>query len=61
MNFILLVLLDISTCDDNSSQVLVARRPLEALINDWLSQGEEIQLLRDRIARKNLIGPSKND
>jgi hypothetical protein len=50
MNFLLLVLLDISASDDDSPCLSVARRPLEALIADWVRQGEGINLLRDRVA-----------
>ena len=50
MNFLLLILLDISASDDDSPCLSVARRPLEALIADWMRQGEEINLLRDRVA-----------
>ena len=50
MNFILLILLDISASGDDSPCVLVARKPLEALIADWLRQRVEINLLRDRVA-----------
>jgi hypothetical protein len=50
MNFLLLILLDISASDDDSPCLSVARRPLEALIADWVRQGEEINLLRDLVA-----------
>jgi hypothetical protein len=50
MNFLLLILLDISASDDDSPCVSVARRPLEALIADWSRRGEEINLLRDLVA-----------
>jgi hypothetical protein len=50
MNFILLILLDISASDDDSPSLLVARRPLEALVSDWVRRGEEISLLRDLVA-----------
>jgi len=50
MNFLLLILLDISASDDDSACLSVARRPLEALIADWARRGEEINLLRDRVA-----------
>ncbi len=50
MNFLLLILLDISASDDDSPCISVARRPLEALMADWLRQREEINLLRDRVA-----------
>ena len=46
MNFLLLILLDISASDDDSHYLSIARRPLEALIADWVRQGEEINLLR---------------
>jgi hypothetical protein len=36
MNFLLLILLDISTSDDESPCLSVSRRPLEALIADWV-------------------------
>ena len=57
MNFILLILLDISASDDDSPYLSIARRPLEALIADWLRQGEDIHLLRDRVAGQS--PPSK--
>jgi hypothetical protein len=50
MNFLLLILLDISASDDDSPCLSVARRPLEALIADWLRQRVEINLLRGRLA-----------
>ena len=50
MNFLLLILLDISASDDDSPHLTIARRPLEALIADWVRQGEEINLLRDLVA-----------
>jgi hypothetical protein len=46
MNLLLLVLLDISASDDVSPHLTIARKPLEALISDWLRQGEEIRSLR---------------
>jgi hypothetical protein len=49
MNFLLLILLDISASDD-SPRLSIARKPLEALIADWVRRGEEINLLRDRVA-----------
>ena len=45
MNFFLLILLDISASDDDHPYLSIARRPLEALIADWVRQGEEINLL----------------
>ncbi len=54
MNFLLLVLLDISASDDDSPCLSVARRPLEVLIADWVRQGEEINLLRARVAGQSL-------
>ena len=53
MNFLLLILLDISASDDESPCLSVARWPLEALIANWERQGEEINLLRDRVASRN--------
>ena len=50
MNFLLLILLDISASDDDYPYLSIARRPLEALIADWVRQGEEINLLRDLVA-----------
>ena len=50
MNFLLLILLDISASDDDSHYLSIARKPLEALIADWLRQGDEINLLRDLVA-----------
>ena len=52
MNFLLLVLLDISASDDVSPHLTIARKPLEALISDWLRQGEEIISLRALVARQ---------
>ncbi len=52
MNFLLLVLLDISASDDVSPHLTIARKPLEALISDWLRQGEEIITLRALVARQ---------
>ena len=53
MNFLLLILLDISASGDDSPSLLVARRPLEALVSDWVRRGEEISLLRDLVAGQN--------
>lgn len=50
MNFLLLILLDISASDDDSPCISVARRPLEALVANWVRQGEVINLLRDLVA-----------
>jgi hypothetical protein len=50
MNFILMILLDISASDEDSPCLTIARGPLEALIADWLRQRVEINLLRDRVA-----------
>ena len=59
MNFLLLVLLDISASDDDCPCVSIARRPLEALIADWVRQGEEINLLRDLVAGQTPPGFSE--
>jgi hypothetical protein len=53
MNFLLLILLDVSASDDDSPCLSIARRPLEALIADWMRQREEINSLRDRVARQS--------
>ena len=53
MNFLLLILLDISASGDDYPSLLVARRPLEALVSDWVRRGEEISLLRDLVAGQN--------
>ena len=50
MNFLLLILLDISVSEDDCPYLSITRRPLEALIADWVRQGEEISLLRDLVA-----------
>jgi len=60
MNFILLILLDISASGDDSPCVLVARKPLEALIADWLRKRVEINLLRDRVAGQSPPRPLCN-
>jgi hypothetical protein len=60
MNFLLLTLLDISASDDDSPCLSVARRPLEALIADWLRQGEEINLLRDLVAGQTPPDPQRS-
>ena len=57
MNFLLLILLDISASDDDSFCISVAREPLEALIADWLRQRVEINLLRDRFAGQTPPSP----
>jgi hypothetical protein len=57
MNFLLLVLLDISASDDVSPHLTIARKPLEALISDWLRQGEEIRSLRALVARQAQPSP----
>jgi hypothetical protein len=60
MNFLLLILLDISASDDDSPYLSISRRPLEALIGDWMRQGEEINLLRDLAARKTPPNPQRS-
>jgi hypothetical protein len=60
MNFLLLILLDISASDDDCTYLSIARRPLEALIADWMRQGEEINLLRDLVARQNPPSPQRS-
>jgi hypothetical protein len=50
MNFLLLIHLDISASDYDHPYLSIARRPLEALIADWVRQGEEINVLRDLVA-----------
>jgi hypothetical protein len=61
MNFLLLILLDISASDDDDSHYLsIARRPLEALIADWVRQGEEINLLRDLVAGQPPPSPQRS-
>ncbi len=52
MNFLLLILLDISASADGSPEVIIARKPLEALIADWLRQGEEIHRLQTLVAKQ---------
>jgi len=59
MNFLLLILLDISASEDDSPSLSVARRPLEILISDWVRQGEEINLLRDLVAGQTPPGFSE--
>jgi hypothetical protein len=46
VNFLLLVLVDLARSDESSPCITVARQPLEALIEDWLRRGEEINSLR---------------
>jgi hypothetical protein len=60
MNFILLILLDISASDDDCPYLSIARRPLEALIADLVRQGEEINLLRDLVAGQNPPSPRRS-
>ncbi len=60
MNFLLLILLDISASDDDSPYLSISRRPLEALITDWMRQGEEINLLRDLVAGQNPPSPQRS-
>ena len=60
MNLLLLILLDISASDDDSPCLSIARRPLEALIADWVRQGEEIKLLRDLVARQTPPSPQRS-
>ena len=52
MNFQLLILLDISASADGSPEVIIARKPLEALIADWLRQAEEIHRLQTLVAKQ---------
>ena len=58
--FLLLVLLDISASDDVSPHLTIARKPLEALISDWLRQGEEIISLRALVARQAQPSPQSS-
>ena len=60
MNFLLLILLDISSSDDDSPCLSVARRPLEALIADWLRRGEEIKSLRALVAGQISSGSGRS-
>jgi len=60
MNFLLLVLLDISASDDVSRHLTIARKPMEALISDWLRQGEEIRSLRALVARQAQPSPQSS-
>ena len=60
MNFLLLILLDVSASDDDCPCVSIARKPLEALIADWASRGEEINLLRDLVAGQTSPGPQRS-
>jgi hypothetical protein len=60
MNFLLLILLDISASDEDYPYLSIARRPLEALIADWLRQGEEINLLRDLVAAQAPPSPQRS-
>jgi hypothetical protein len=60
MNFLLLILLDISASDDECPYLSIARRPLEALIADWVRQGEEINLLRDLVAGQPPPSPQRS-
>jgi hypothetical protein len=60
MNFLLLILLDISVSDDDFPYLSIARKPLEALIGDWVRQGEEINLLRDLVAGKIPPSPQRS-
>ena len=55
MNFLLLILLDISASADGSPEVIIARKPLEALIADWLRQGEEIHRLQTLVAKQTCV------
>ena len=59
MNFLLLILLDISASDEDHPYLSIARRPLEALIADWVRQGEEINLLRDLVAAQTPSRPQR--
>jgi hypothetical protein len=60
MNFLLLILLDISASDDDSHYLSIARKPLEALIADWLRQGREINLLRNLVAGQTPLSPHRS-
>jgi hypothetical protein len=60
MNFLLLILLDISASDDDSPCLSVARRPLEALIADWARRGEEINLLWNLVAGQTPPSPQRS-
>jgi hypothetical protein len=59
MNFLLLILLDISVSEDDCPYLSITRRPLEALIADWVRQGEEISLLRDLVAGQTPPSPQR--
>ncbi len=56
MNFLLPILLEISATPDDSPHLTIARKPLEALISDWLRQGEEIRSLRALVAGHHSSG-----
>ena len=60
MNFLLLILLDISASDDDCPYLSIARRPLEVLIEDWVRQGEEINLLRNLVAGQTPTSPQRS-
>jgi hypothetical protein len=55
MNFLLSILLDISASADDSPYLTVARKPLEALIADWMRQGEEIHRLRRLVTEQTRL------
>ena len=40
---------------DGSLEVIIARKPLEALIADWLRQGEEIHRLQTLVAKQTCV------
>ena len=60
MNFLLLILLDISASDDESLFIAIARRPLETLIADWVRRGEEINQLRALVAGQTQASPQRS-
>ena len=40
MNFLLLLLLELAACDDDSPVLTLSRLPVETLITDWLRRAE---------------------
>lgn len=52
MNFLLVILLELASADEDSPTVTLSRQAVDALIADWLRQAQQISCLRDRLAQK---------
>ena len=47
MNFIIPILLELANSDEDCPWITLPREAVQALIEDWLRQGQEVSSLRD--------------